>query len=158
LIEEPLLQFAEVLHAAAVGKPDSYAGELPVAYVQLVPESRATEADILAFIACRISERAAIPKEILIVDKLPLTDVGKPIKAALRCDIAERTFRAELGSATGLSPASGDMNVTVVPDPTRGAVVSIIISRAAVSDEPACLSRIAEVMEQYAFAYTVGWV
>jgi fatty-acyl-CoA synthase len=158
LIEEPLLQFADVLHAAAVGKPDSYAGEVPVAYVQLVSGSRATEADILAFAASRISERAAIPKEILIVDKLPLTDVGKPIKTALRCDIAERTFRAVVGSATGLSPASGDLSVTVVPDPTRGAIVSIIISKAAVSDETGCLSRIAEVMGQYTFAYTVGWI
>ena len=39
LIEEPLLQFPDVVHAAAVGKPDSHAGELPVAYVQLVPGS-----------------------------------------------------------------------------------------------------------------------
>jgi fatty-acyl-CoA synthase len=158
LIEEPLLQIADVLHAAAVGKPDSYAGEVPVAYVQLVPGSRTTEAEILAFVASRIAERAAMPKEILIVDKLPLTDVGKPIKAALRCDIAERTFRAVLESATGLSPAAGDLTVTVVPDPTRGGVVSIKISKAAAGDEAACLSRIAEAMAQYTFAYTVGWV
>src|SRR5258708_562813 len=40
-IEEPLLQMPEVLHAAAVGKPDGYAGGVPIAYVQLVAGARA---------------------------------------------------------------------------------------------------------------------
>jgi fatty-acyl-CoA synthase len=91
-IEEPLLQSPDVLHAAAVGKPDSHAGELPIAYVQLVPGSRATSADLIEYLTGRIAERAAVPKEVLVVDKLPLTDVGKPDKVALRRETAERTF------------------------------------------------------------------
>jgi len=66
------------LLAAAVGKPDAHAGELPVAYVQLVAGSRITEAALLACVAARIPERAAVPKEIFVVDKIPLTDAGKP--------------------------------------------------------------------------------
>src|SRR5207244_10008221 len=96
LIEEPLLQFPDVVHAAAVGKPDSYAGELPVAYVQLVPGSKATPEDIAAFLAPRIEEKAAMPKEIIVVDSLPLTNIGKPLKTLLRQDIIERTFRKVL--------------------------------------------------------------
>ena len=37
VIEETLLKHHEVMLAAAVSKPDAYAGELPIAYVQLVP-------------------------------------------------------------------------------------------------------------------------
>ena len=36
VIEETLLKHPDVLLAAAVSKPDAYAGELPIAYVQLV--------------------------------------------------------------------------------------------------------------------------
>ena len=42
VIEETLLKHSEVMLAAAVSKPDAYAGELPIAYVQLVPGARAT--------------------------------------------------------------------------------------------------------------------
>src|SRR5260370_9887099 len=84
LSEEPLLQFPDVVHAAAVGKPDSYAGELPVAYVQLVPGSKATPEDLPAFLALRIEEKAAMPKEIIVVNSLPLTNVGLPRTTALR--------------------------------------------------------------------------
>src|SRR5262249_35245923 len=41
VIEETLLKHGDVLLAAAVSKPDAYAGELPVAYVQLVAGARA---------------------------------------------------------------------------------------------------------------------
>jgi fatty-acyl-CoA synthase len=114
LIEEPLLQFPDVVHAAAVGKPDGHAGELPVAYVQLVPGSKATSEEIAAFLAPRIVERAAMPKEIIIIESLPLTNVGKPLKSALRQDIAERTFRDVLAETTGLSCDDGELDVAVL--------------------------------------------
>jgi fatty-acyl-CoA synthase len=117
LIEEPLLQFPDVVHAAAVGKPDSYAGELPVAYVQLVPGSKATPEDIASFLEPRIAEKAAMPKEIIVMDNLPLTNVGKPLKSALRQDIAERTFRKVLADTTGLSCENGQLRVGVEPHP-----------------------------------------
>ena len=70
LIEDALLQSPEVLLAAAVGKPDEHAGELPVVYVQLVAGSQMTEAGLLAHAGARIPERAAIPKAIFFVDKI----------------------------------------------------------------------------------------
>ena len=42
VIEETLLKHADVMLAAAVSKPDAYAGELPIAYVQLVAGARAS--------------------------------------------------------------------------------------------------------------------
>ncbi len=157
LIEEPLLQLPDVLHAAAVGKPDSYAGEIPVAYVQLVQGARTGAADLVALLSGRIAEPAAIPKEIIIVDKLPLTDVGKPIKAALRRDIAERAFRSVLSAATGLSCESGQLAITVRDDPTHGVVVGIVGNGVASADQAIQGARIAEAMGSYSFAYTVAW-
>ena len=159
LIEEPLVQSPDVLFAAAVGKPDAYAGELPVAYVQLVPGSRATSGDLLAFLDGRIAEHAAIPKEIYIVDRLPLTDIGKPMKAVLRQDAAEREFRIVLSRATGLS--SQDQNrrlkVSVRPHPMYGTLVDIKVVCSAEDDRAVLADRIEQVMGQYSLAYAVEW-
>jgi len=157
LIEEPLLQLPGVLHAAAVGKPDKHAGEIPVAYVQLVPGAQATAAELIASLTGRIGERAAIPREIYIVDELPLTDVGKPIKSALRKDAAERAFSAALSEATGLSCAAGQLMVALRPDPTHGQIVAITVLGAAAAAQAQIGARILDVMSGYAFAYEVEW-
>jgi fatty-acyl-CoA synthase len=152
LIEEPLLQLPQILHAAAVGKPDAYAGELPIAYVQLVPGADASAADLLAALAERIVERAAMPKEVVILDKLPLTDIGKPLKAALRADAAAHAFGTVLGEATGLSP-----QVALQQDPTHGEIVAIAIGGIAAADRAEYGARIAKAMSRYAFSYRIEW-
>jgi fatty-acyl-CoA synthase len=157
LVEEPLLQFPDVVHAAAVGRPDSYAGELPVAYVQLVPGSKATAEEIAAFLEPRIAEKAAMPKEIIVMESLPLTNVGKPLKSALRQDIAERTFRKVLAETTGLSCENGELRVVVEPHPTRGIMVAIAIKGVDASARPEQSARIAEIMDRYSLAYTFEW-
>lgn len=96
IIENALVQSPSVALAAAVGKPDSYAGELPIAYVELHPGAQITQEELLRFAAERIPERPAVPKEIIFVDKLPLTAVGKPIKHLLQVDAAKRVFNEVL--------------------------------------------------------------
>jgi fatty-acyl-CoA synthase len=157
LIEEPLLQSPDVLHAAAVGKPDSHAGELPVAYVQLVPESRATPSDLVAYLTDRIAERAAIPKEIILVDKLPLTDIGKPDKAALRREITEVTFRTKLSEATGLSCETGELQVSVRSHRRQGSELSITVAPLPQPRRAAVAAMIDETMGHYALAYDIEW-
>lgn len=159
LIEEPLVQSPDVLFAAAVGKPDAYAGELPIAYVQLRPGSRATSADLLAFLDGRIAERAAIPKEIHIVDSLPLTDIGKPQKNTLRQMAAEREFGQLLARATGL-PCAGDgrgIGVNVQPHPVRGTLVRITLTAASASAQSELTGQINAVMGQFPYAFSIAW-
>jgi fatty-acyl-CoA synthase len=96
IIENALLQSPWVAQAAAVGKPDAHAGELPIAYVELHPGARVTAEELLRYAAERIPERPAVPKEIIFVDKLPLTAVGKPIKHLLQLDAAQRVFNQVL--------------------------------------------------------------
>jgi fatty-acyl-CoA synthase len=98
LIEEVLHRHPAVAAAAAVGKPDAKAGELPVAYVQLAACGDASAEDILAFASEHIGERAAVPKYIYFVDNLPLTAVGKVFKPGLRRDVIARTCREVLAT------------------------------------------------------------
>ena len=101
MIEDALLQSPWVAQAAAVGKPDAHAGELPVAYVELHPGAVVSVEELLRYAAERTPERAAVPKEITIVDRLPLTAVGKPLKHLLRADAAKRVFNAALQPVPG---------------------------------------------------------
>lgn len=83
-IEEPLHRHPAVEIAAAVGRPDAHAGELPVAYVQLKAGATATESELAEFLKKEIAERAALPRQVRIIDKMPLTGVGKIFKPALK--------------------------------------------------------------------------
>ena len=157
LIEEALLKSPDVLHAAAVGKPDAYAGELPAAYVQLVPGSQVTAADLVAFASSHIVERAAVPKDIFIVDKMPLSDVGKPVKVALRRDAAERTFSSVLNDAVADFGGSVRLPTTVRQHATKGTEVVIRVVGAPSEERDRLTTRIAQIMGRFAFAYVIEW-
>jgi fatty-acyl-CoA synthase len=108
LIEEVLMQHPAVQVAAAVGEPDEYAGELPVAFVVPRPGVAPTPDELLAFTAMRMAERAACPKRITVLPTMPLTPIGKIYKPALRVQATERVLRERVAAA-GLS---GRLHVT----------------------------------------------
>lgn len=83
-IEEGLLSHPAVAFVGAIGQPDSFAGELPCAYVELVGGATVTVEDLAAHARDHIHERAAIPKHIEILPELPKTAVGKIFKPDLR--------------------------------------------------------------------------
>ena len=84
MIENALQRHPDVAVAAAVGMPDAYAGELPICYVQLHPETDASEEELRSFAESTIDERPAWPKAIRIIDAIPTTAVGKIFKPTLR--------------------------------------------------------------------------
>ena len=94
VIEEAFMALPEVQAAAAVGAPDARLGELPVCYVALVPGARATPEDLATRALPAIAERAARPRTIKVLERLPLTAVGKIDKLALRRDAAIDVLRA----------------------------------------------------------------
>jgi fatty-acyl-CoA synthase len=98
VIEEAFLKLAEVETCAAVGEPDSYAGELPVIFVTLKAGAHASSASLLAAAMSHIPERPALPKRVIILDKLPTTPVGKIYKPTLRA-LAARAKVEELLAA-----------------------------------------------------------
>lgn len=99
-IEACLESHPAVSMAAAVGKPDIYAGELPVAYVQLRPEHSATESELREYAMSHIAERPACPKTVSILDILPVTAVGKIHKPTLRAKATETSVRVALAELT----------------------------------------------------------
>ena len=94
-IEEPLQRHPAVDLAAAVGRPDPVAGEVPVAYVQLVSGASASEEELLAHARAHIPERAAWPRRIQVVASLPTTAVGKIHKPTLGLLEMEAVLREE---------------------------------------------------------------
>lgn len=129
VIEEALYQHEAVALAAAVGKPDTYAGEIPAAYVQLKPGFAVSESELLEFVRGRITERAALPKSIYVLDKIPLTPVGKLYKLSLRHDAARRAYQEALDSANIAA------QVEVLPDSVHGMVARIALDSGSSEDQ-----------------------
>jgi len=117
LIENCLEQHPAVSLAAAVGRPDAYAGELPVAYVQLYDGHEVSEKELMEFAMEHIAERPACPKFIEVLEALPVTAVGKVHKPSLRAAAIERTVAEllpELPAAKVLILDSGEVKLTFV--------------------------------------------
>lgn len=129
-IEEPLHRHPAVQIAAAVGRPDPHAGELPVAYVQLKEGATATEAELLAFAQVEITERAAVPKAIHIVSQIPLTPVGKVFKPDLKRREVRYAAQVALAQA-GLQPHA----LEAIEDPSRGMVIRAVMADETQADE-----------------------
>nr|WP_272922586.1 AMP-binding protein [Streptomyces sp. SID5785] len=104
VVEDALLGHPAVTGAAAVGRPDRGAGEIPVAFVTLAGTG-ATVEELTAWAARHISEPAARPRTVTVLDAIPLTEIGKPFKPALREAAAARHFREEL-AACGIDDAA----------------------------------------------------
>ncbi len=152
VIDETLVEHGDVALAAAVGKPDAYAGELPVAYVQLHPGARATAPEIMEFARARIPERAAAPREIHILEALPLTQVGKIFKPTLRLDAAGRAF-AEL-----LDPLAGNgvaLSVSVGEDAKLGSLATVTLEAESADRAAEVESEIHRRLGAFAMAHKV---
>jgi len=89
-IETALVGHPAVMYAAAVGEPDRDKGEVPVAYVQLRPGMSMSESELMSHCQSEITERAAVPSAVRIIEAMPLTAVGKIFKPALRLDAIRR--------------------------------------------------------------------
>lgn len=152
-IENALLKHPEVLLCAAVSKPDAYAGELPIAYVQLVKGARVTAAELAAFAAQHVPERPAAPKEVIILDAMPLTDVEKADKTKLRYDAAERAFAEVLGAALGEGIG---FSVRAGADESQATIITVSIAVEAAM-RAAIERRIAEVMKSYTIRHLINW-
>ncbi len=111
LIEDALLQHPDVAIAAAVGQPDSYAGELPVAFVTLKAGATVTGEELRRYLEPIVSEPAALPKHVSILPDLPLTPIGKIYKPALRVLATTRAVEDALSGA-GLAPKDFEISTS----------------------------------------------
>lgn len=112
MIEDTLQKHPDVLMAAAVGAPDEYAGELPVAYVTLRPGATTDAPSLLLFAEQHMPERPAVPKQIVVLDALPVTAIGKFFKPRLREMAAQQVIEDRLARHA----LSGTVAAQVVAD------------------------------------------
>jgi fatty-acyl-CoA synthase len=115
-IEDAALAFPGVALAAAVGRPDTHAGEVPMLFVSVQPGATIDPQALSAFVLERILEPPARPRTVSIVAEMPVTPIGKIFKPKLR-EIAAGDAARDLLSAEGFAD---DVTVEAVTDPSRG--------------------------------------
>lgn len=152
-IEDILSEHPAVALAAAVGQPDAYAGELPCAYVTVKEEfdgDRQALADGLPdFVRRHISERAAAPVHVEILDSMPLTAVGKIFKPDLQRLASERV----LGAAIRSVEPEGE--IAVVRDERRGMLARVTLPRAA-DDARERLPGVRKALDRFTISYEIS--
>jgi long-chain acyl-CoA synthetase len=82
-VEDALVEHPAVAIAGVVGKADDVKGEEVVAFVQLAPGAAATEEELIEFSKTKLG-RYKYPREVRIVDSVPLTSVLKIDRKKLR--------------------------------------------------------------------------
>lgn len=135
-IEDGLLSHPAVAFVGAIGQPDSFAGELPCAYVELVSGAAVTVDELMEHARSHINERAAVPKYVEVMAELPKTAVGKIFKPDLRKMAIARVYNQVL-EGTGAQVAE------VVDDKKRGLVARLL--RNGDVDEAAVQARLGEL-------------
>ncbi len=116
---------------------------MPVAYVQLKSGACVSPNELLEFAQKNIPERAAWPKAVRVVEKLPTTNVGKIFKPDLQRLEIEDIVRAEAaGTGAGVS------DIGFRQDPTRGLTVCVKASQGR--------DRLEEALAKYGFPSEVS--
>ncbi len=150
MIEDVATSHPDVVLAAAVPRPDSYAGELPVLYVTLRAGSQLSEQHIADYMSQHVPERAAIPKSVHVLDEMPLTAVGKLFKPALVCREIDHVLTKVLSS----SFTAQQINTQVVPDKKLG-IKAIITVNGQTGDENKHQETIKQLLTPFSFNYEV---
>jgi long-chain acyl-CoA synthetase len=82
-VEEVLIAHPDVIGAAVIGRPDPTYGEEVVAFVRLRPGAEVAAGELVDYAKQHLSA-AKYPREVLVVDEVPLTTVGKIDRKRLR--------------------------------------------------------------------------
>ena len=153
-IEEILYQHPDVALAALVGQPDAYAGELPLAYIQLKPEAKASPKDLVEFVRERTPERAAVPVNVVVIPAMPLTGVGKVFKPQLRWDAAQRVFTDTLAD---LSKRGAAVTISVGAHPVHGNLATVAISGVPAAERAAIEQQVHERLNPFVLRHEIDW-
>ena len=147
--EDSLARHPEVAVAAAVGMPDAYAGELPVAYVTLYAGATVTPQELVTYSRENALERAGAAVQVFILDELPQTAVGKIFKPALRNQAIARAYTDVAAAAWQDSQITAE----VVDDKAHGLKVLLRISSKADVDSTQSLQAVDQALNKLAYVW-----
>jgi fatty-acyl-CoA synthase len=153
-IEDIMFQHPAVVFAAMVGQPDAYAGELPVGYVQLKPGASVQPGELETWVRERTPERAAVPVQIIPIDPMPLTGVGKVFKPQLRWDAAGRVFANVL---TPLRERGIDCKVKVGAHGSHGSLATVTIAGVPEDKREAVANEVHALLAPYVIRHEVAF-
>jgi fatty-acyl-CoA synthase len=151
-IEDIMFQHPAVGFAAVVGQPDAYAGELPVGYVQLKPGASVAPGELEAWVRERTPERAAVPVQVVPIEPMPLTGVGKVFKPQLRWDAARRVFA---GILAPLVERGIDCKVEVGPHGSHGSIATITLANVPQASREAVVEEVHKLLAPYVMRHEV---
>jgi fatty-acyl-CoA synthase len=150
VVEEALYQIEGVAEAAAVGQPDRHAGEVVVAFVTPKAGVALDAGEIERQCRAKITERAAVPKKVHVIDRMPMTAVGKIFKPELRYRAIREVFLSELEA---LSELAESIDVAVSEDKAHGTTAYITAAPAAGVSEARIRERLGAILGHYTVRY-----
>jgi fatty-acyl-CoA synthase len=153
-IEEVFFQHPAVALVAVVGEPDAYAGELPVAFVQLKAGVEVDVGELIEFVRERTPERAAVPVQVYFIDAIPLTAVGKVFKPALR---VEATRRAVSRMLAGLAPDGVAIEVEVGAHEMHGQLITVRLAGVAETARAALAHKVRGRLDPLTTKHGIAW-
>ena len=153
-IEEVFFQHPAVGLAAVVGQPDAYAGELPLAYIQLKAGAKVAPGELEAWVRERTPERAAVPVQIVLIDPMPLTGVGKVFKPQLRWNAAQRVFTQTLAP---LIEQGIRCDVSVGAHDTHGSLATVTIQGVPIGSREAVAQQVHERLNPFVIRHEIHW-
>ncbi|MBT2301897.1 AMP-binding protein [Variovorax paradoxus] len=146
VIEEALQQHPAVQLSAAIGRPDARRGELPIVYVQLKSGAQAGEAELMDFCAARMTEKAAAPVALILIEVMPMTAVGKIAKPRLRAEALKQVAREVAAEVAGADAVLG-----VALDDKAGRPTAAIRVRAPAAEHAALSERLRAAFLSFEF-------
>lgn len=153
-IEEVFFQHPAVALAALVSQPDAYAGELPVAYIQLKPGAKVAPGELEDWVRERTPERAAVPVQITLIDPMPLTAVGKVFKPQLRWDAAQRMFTQRLAA---LRDQGISCEVSVGAHETHGTLAIVTMKDVPIGSRGAVAQQVHDALNPFVIRHEIRW-
>lgn len=82
-LEEVIFTNPKVVQCAVVGKKAEKGGEIPVAFIQLKPDVKATADEIMEFVNEKVAPYKHI-REVNFIDEMPVSGAGKVLKRVLK--------------------------------------------------------------------------
>lgn len=134
---------------AAVGRPDSYAGEVPAVYLTL-NNSDINEQDVMEYSINNIQERAAIPKVVHIINEMPVTAVGKIFKPQLTWWQIEEVIKVHINEVFE-SALANKVSVAVNKHEKFGCLASITIA----TSIDVAIDKLARALDSYHFHHEI---
>jgi fatty-acyl-CoA synthase len=123
-IEDVANEFPGVQISSAVGMPDQYAGEVPILFVVAAPGHTVELGALEQYLGRHVLEPPAKPRRVVVLDRLPVTAVGKIFKPALRDLAIKEKARIEIERVFGEGAAA---DIDIGKDEKLNTCVKIVV-------------------------------